>query len=106
MYFSTGAELCYKLEYHIKTAKDNGFNVVELFEAVPDSVPGFFFCQAALECSEEGACGKSCLDYAPKNGKSGMCRHKKGFYSPGKLLKFDVQTQKKIATYEGAGKSR
>jgi len=65
-------EMCYTLEYHIMEAKDEGLEEIELFEAVPDKLDGFFWCKAVSETTEDGFCGKQCDDYEPKNGKSGM----------------------------------
>ncbi len=84
-------ELCYTADHHMANAKDEKLTEVELFEATPEKVDGFFWCRAVDECTEDGYCGKQCEDYEPKNGKSGMCRHKGRLYTPGKKVIFKTQ---------------
>jgi hypothetical protein len=85
-------ENCYQLEYHLQNAKDEGLSEIELFETKKEFVDGMFFCKAVEEQTEEGFCGKSCDEYSPKNGKSGMCRFKqKHFYTPTKKVTFKVK---------------
>ncbi len=90
-YRSEFDEMCYTLDYHLSDAKDEGLTEIELFEAIPETVGGMFWCRAVQECTEEGYCGKECEEYEPKNGKSGMCRHKsKTFYGRGQKVAFRV----------------
>lgn len=91
-YFRTeDDERCYTLDYHLANAKDEGLTEIELFEAIPEKVDGVFWCRAADECAEEGYCGKQCEEYEPKNGKSGMCRHKcNTFHTHGEKIVFRV----------------
>lgn len=92
-YFRTeDDERCYTLEYHLADAKDEGLTEIELFEAVPEKVDGMFWCRAVDECSEEGYCGWQCEEYEPKNGKSGMCKHKcNTFHTHGEKVVFNVK---------------
>lgn len=84
-YFETEeSEIAYTLEYFDETL----VRPFTIFEAVPEKVEGFFFCKAVFECAEEGQCGKTCEDYSPKNGKSGICRHKGRLFAPGMAVTF------------------
>lgn len=84
-------EMCFRLHYHLSDAKSEGLTEIELFEAIPEKVGGMFWCRAVLEPTEEGYCGKQCEEYEPKNGKSGMCRHKSNtFYGRGPKEVFKV----------------
>lgn len=85
-YFETeDSEIAYSIE-HFDTVLERPF---ELFEAVPCKVEGFFWCKAVGECAEEGSCGKACDDYEPRNGKSGICRHKGRLYDKGNIIRFN-----------------
>lgn len=92
-YFRTeDDQWCYSLKEHLADAKDEGLTEIELFEAVPENVDGMFLCRAVDEYAEEGYCGKLCEKYAPKNGKSGMCKHKcNKFYAHGEKAVFKVK---------------
>lgn len=89
------AEMCFHLDYHMDNARDEGLTEITLYEAVPEKVEGFFWCRAVDEVSEDGYCGKSCEDYEPKNGKSGMCRHKGNLFTRGEKRTFKVTGQRK-----------
>jgi hypothetical protein len=93
LYFSsTDDECCYPLSYHMDVANEGGLTEIELFEAVPEKVDGIFFCREINEMGEDGSCGRICADYAPKNGKSGMCRHRHNrIYWHGNKSKFTVR---------------
>lgn len=91
-YFRTlDDEVCYHLENHMDDAKDEGLAYIELYQAQRENVNGMFYCTAVNECTEEGMCGKICDDYSPKNGKSGICRHKAKFYTAGKKVRLKVK---------------
>ena len=73
-------EFCYPLQKHLDDAKEEGLETIELYEAIPDdSIKGFFFCNHfVMVCEKEkDTCGRICEGYAPRNGKSGMCKHQK-----------------------------
>lgn len=63
-------EYCYSLNKF-----DEG---TKLRLAVPDKSKDHFYCRAIGEVcmTEDNPCGKQCEDYEPKNGTSGMCKHK------------------------------
>ena len=82
-------EICYTLDYHLSDAKDEGLKEIELFEAIPEKVEGFYYCKAVEAPAEKDFCGKNCEDYIPRNGKNGMCRHKaRFFFTPGNKITF------------------
>ena len=70
LYFTENdGEYCYPAKYY-----DEGDI---LFLAVPDKDKEYFFCRAVEEVgTSDTPCGKECSDYDPKNGRTGMCRHK------------------------------
>ncbi len=55
----------------------------------------FFFCETSQEIGAKGwgfmGCGIFCVDYKPRNGKSGCCKHMSFCYEPGReyLLTID-----------------
>lgn len=76
LYFAhSDSEICYPLEYHMESAPASA-KEIELYQAVPEKISGMFWCRAVEAVVEHGMCGKQCAEYAPKNGKSGMCRHR------------------------------
>jgi hypothetical protein len=83
-------ECCYGLKYQLERARDEGLSEVTLFTAEKEKIEGVFYCHAVGECGEEGTCGKQCDDYAPKNGKSGMCKHKGMTYAPAEEVTFKI----------------
>jgi hypothetical protein len=91
-YFRTpDDDLCYKLSYHLSYAKEEGLKEIELYEAIKEDVPGYFFCRDVDAPAEDGDCGKKCDGYTPKNGKSGMCRHRMNkFYAIGEKKIFNL----------------
>lgn len=92
-------ELCYPLGHFIEKARITGEKTIVLYEAIPDKDRGYFFCRAvgAVGVNDDvDGCGKNCDLYAPKNGKSGMCRHKGRCYTPTEKVTVDVATGKII----------
>lgn len=84
-------EMCYTLEYHLANAKDEGLEEIELFEAIPEKDHEMFWCRAVEEITGNGYCGRQCEEYEPKNGKSGMCKHKGKTYTIGEKKLFKVK---------------
>ena len=83
LYFeSEDSELCHTIDYFIDKS-DPDQNEITVYVAEPTTIDGYFWCKAVGEVGENGGCGKSCNDYEPKNGKSGMCRFKGKFYTHG-----------------------
>jgi hypothetical protein len=77
---------CYTMEKHQLDAQEEGLSQLELFRAIPEKVDGMFWCRAVEAAGEDGSCGIQCKYYEPKNGRSGMCRHKSGFHMPGEKV--------------------
>lgn len=74
-YFTPFNDLCYPLTSIKDIIRDNNLTELEVTEAIPYKDPDYIWCGFNHEIGERGECGKSCSDYAPKNGKSGCCRH-------------------------------
>jgi hypothetical protein len=53
----------------------DGISEITLHDARRHTSKDFFFCKAAQAVGETGECGSGCKDYAPRNGKSGCCKH-------------------------------
>ena len=71
------AEVCYTKDYFLEEMKTEGITEMEVYEAVPEKIPGVFWCKIECFCGDDSqdTCGKQCRAYAPRNGKSGCCRH-------------------------------
>lgn len=98
MYFkSEDDEYCYTRELLIDEMKDDGISEMKVFEAIPDTSKEYFFCKSANETSlsEEYPCGKTCEDYEPRNGKSGMCKYKTRCYTWGKEVIIKCKNQER-----------
>jgi hypothetical protein len=73
-------EFCYPLSYfqeHLEYGGEYEGEEMKLYKAVRSDVPGFFWCcfyDTVFE-KDEDTCGKPCKGYAPRNGKSGCCKH-------------------------------
>lgn len=96
------SETCHTLEYHLENAKSDELKEIELFEAVPDPSKDYFWCRAdsSVCMSDDNPCGKSCEDYDPRNGKSGICKHKTHCYTWSNKVKFNVQTGEQMPIQE------
>lgn len=71
MYFeSKNSEECYPKEDFLMRSE------TEAYEAVREKRSEFFYCQAVHEVTTkgQGTCGRVCKKYAPRNGKSGICK--------------------------------
>jgi len=84
------AEMAYTLDYHLDNAKMDKLSEIELFEAIPNKDPEYFYCKAIQECGIKGDCGKHCDEYEPRNKISGICKHKGECYTPGDKFTFKV----------------
>jgi hypothetical protein len=72
------SEKCYNKPYFDAIMKEKGLVDMEVFEAIPDKVPGFFWCKKfeMLGDKSEHTCNKlNCHEYFPANGKRGPCKH-------------------------------
>lgn len=70
-------EACYRLETIKDLAKMDGIKEVEVFKAKRVTGEGHYYCTFFGEPgdSSDGNCGKQCIEYSPRNGKNGRCRH-------------------------------
>jgi hypothetical protein len=68
-------EFCYPLSYFKELLEQR--DEMKLIKAVRSDMPGFFWCNFYdfLGDKSEDICGKLCKGYAPRNGKSGCCKH-------------------------------
>lgn len=71
------AETCYTEEYWKNYMKSEGLTKMEVMKGVPEKIKGIFWCKHEAFCGDDSSeyCGKQCNDYAPRNGKSGCCKH-------------------------------
>ncbi len=74
-YFREYDEDCYSIESHIAYMRENGIETMTVFEAAIERDSGYFYCKHFFEVGEKGNCGRICEAYAPRNGKSGICKH-------------------------------
>lgn len=86
LYFNlnTEPEFCYPLSYHMDQARENGLDKLELYLAKPVKNTDMFWCKAAdaLGLKSDNLCGLQCSHYKPRNGRSGICKHKAHTYAP------------------------
>jgi hypothetical protein len=75
LFFRNDAMLCFNIASHVDALKFEGETATELFEAKITKDASYFFCKAFGEVGEKGDCGKQCLKYEPRNGKSGICKN-------------------------------
>lgn len=92
-FYFTGndSELCWELKFLLSQAKENGLSEIELIEAIPDKSKDYFFCKWIGDVSESGSCGYKCDGYEPRNGKSGICKHKTFCYEKGGKVTFKIK---------------
>lgn len=64
----------------------------KIFEAIREANTDHFYCTYFNEIGDKKlSCGKICVRYTPKNGKSGCCKYRGFCYSKGEdvILKLD-----------------
>ncbi|GAG32905.1 unnamed protein product, partial [marine sediment metagenome] len=66
------SKIRYKKTYFNEYMKDNSLTEIEVFEAVKERITDVFWCKIECLPSEDSAdtCGKQCINYEPRNGKS------------------------------------
>ena len=72
------SEMCYDEDYFQSIMLDENMKEMEVLEAVPERIPGVFWCQMHCFSSDDSAstCGKfNCNQYEPRNKKNGRCIH-------------------------------
>jgi hypothetical protein len=75
-------ERCFSLSAHRDRMKEVDVESLTLHRAQPVRDVPYIYCKAVQEVGERGECGRSCPLYAPRNGKSGACRHLGRLYEP------------------------
>ena len=77
-------ERCYLKKDIIQDMKENGMELLKVFEAKIATGEDYAYCSKYQDAIEvrSGDCGKLCPDYQPRNGKNGRCRHSKNCYDP------------------------
>lgn len=84
LYFSNldGGEACRTISQWKDYMKFEMLKTGTLFKANIDRTSGYGYCIQFYEFTEKGeTCGKKiCRRYAPRNGKSGMCKHQRPCY--------------------------
>jgi hypothetical protein len=77
-------EFCYTLDAIEDMMLNDERKSAVLTEAKRDVGGDHFFCKEHGECYERIRfyCGSHCKEYAPRNGKSGICKHWGHTFSP------------------------
>ena len=83
---NSGSQNCYRLEYHLKEAHDEGLTDVTLIEAIPDPHnPDYVYCTNNETIVERDGCRKEfCRCYERRgNAKGGCCAQRGRLYVHG-----------------------
>ena len=84
-------ERCYNLEYTKDLIKGQNLKEKEVYEAkLVKTDDEYMYCKIAGDVGERGYCGKQCLDYKPRNGKWGICKHQGNLYECGEKILIKV----------------
>ena len=84
LYFEMGGENCYTLDYFKELLCDITKEII-LQVGTMERGSDYMWCKIIGECIERGSgdCGKlECVDYKPRNGKSGRCISLINCYEP------------------------
>jgi hypothetical protein len=87
LYFSDfDDETAYTLDYIVDEMTDNELDECKVSLAIRETKTDYFYCKAVQEVymkpPDGEPCGKECLDYEPRNGKNGCCKHRGFCYEP------------------------
>lgn len=85
LYFASNIddERCYTLPAIVEMMKEHDLSETEIQPAQKDAIyDGIFYCKHFDTIGEDGECGTICEGYEPRNGKSGICKHKGHCYEP------------------------
>lgn len=71
---------CYSEKYIRQTMEDEEIEEITVYLARREKNPQGFYCREDGEVylKEDMQCGIGCMAYAPRNGKSGICKHHRG----------------------------
>ena len=76
-------EMVFDLEYWQEYLKSCNLATLILIEVEADKSSEYRFCTHFSDFIDEGDCGKrQCTNYAPVNGKRGICKHKTFVFMP------------------------
>ena len=69
--------ICIRISSHIEDMKQAEIEGITLYLAERETGVTHFYCRELGFVGEksEGGCGRECKSYAPRNGKSGACKH-------------------------------
>lgn len=91
LYFKNeDATKCYPLAFHIKNAKDDGLEEIELFEAYPDDDKEFVYCKVIQKVCIAKDCTEHCEDFT-LHSREGKCIHTGLLMAHGDKVKFKVE---------------
>ncbi len=73
---------CYTEESIRQTMADEDIDEITVYRAEREIGSDAFYCKDLGEAylKEDSPCGKNCTEYAPRNGKNGNCRHRRGVW--------------------------
>lgn len=78
LYFeSEESEQCFDEEYFQDLMRYSSLNEIEVFKAVKYKEPACYWCNriGTWGLKSDKDCGKICINYSPRNGKSGCCKY-------------------------------
>lgn len=83
----------YSEDYFKDQMRDEGLTEMTVLEAIPmkSSEIGYMWCKKSQSAGVKGECGRECLDYEPRNGKSGMCKNQGRFFMHGDEVTLKLQ---------------
>ena len=76
---------CYPLNYFKELMAETNETEMFLWEGIIENGTDHFWCSNFQEIGlkSENTCGSGCTAYAPRNGKTGRCKHSKNTYFHG-----------------------
>lgn len=99
IYFQEDGEHGRLISWHLDYMRENGIPEMKVYEGEPEYDTDHFYCKEYFEVGlkSEGSCGKICEGYAPRNGKSGRCKHSTHCYDITDRVKVLRLTDQEIA---------
>ena len=79
-------EVCYHLSNIIDDMIDEEIDELEAYKAEKDNESGYAWCSEFCDIVERCTCSKDCINYVPRNGKSGCCCNYKSTYDIGEKV--------------------
>lgn len=74
---------CYTEAAIRQTMEEEEIDEIRTFRAVREKDSDAFYCKDVGEAylKEDSPCGKNCIEYTPRNGKNGICKHHRGVWT-------------------------